>query len=102
VIWRTLGTDLQEHGTLKDAQGALRHASIQTIGDVDVQTIEASVLNAMNSRITEILSAPKTEFMTRAKAMMNEPATSKRRSLRIMKKLDQLGPSSEGSTLVSN
>ena len=28
VMRRTLGTDLQKHGTLKDAQGALRHASI--------------------------------------------------------------------------
>jgi hypothetical protein len=34
VMRRTLGTDLQEHGTLKDAQGALRHASIRTTGDV--------------------------------------------------------------------
>jgi integrase len=42
VMRRTLGTDLQEHGTLKDAQGALRHASIQTTGDVYMQTIEAS------------------------------------------------------------
>jgi integrase len=33
---RTLGTDLQKHGTLKDVQGALRHASIQTTGDVYV------------------------------------------------------------------
>ena len=29
---RTLGTNLQHHGTLKDAQGALRHASIRTTG----------------------------------------------------------------------
>ena len=44
VMRRTLGTDLQEHGTLKDAQGALRHASIRTTGDVYMQTIESSVL----------------------------------------------------------
>jgi len=37
VMRRTLGTDLQEHGTLKDAQGALRHASIKTTGDVYMQ-----------------------------------------------------------------
>jgi integrase len=30
VMRRTLGTDLQKHGTMKDAQGALRHASIKT------------------------------------------------------------------------
>jgi hypothetical protein len=56
VMRRTLGTNLQHHGTLKDAQGALRHASIRTTGDVYVQTIEASVLSAMNSRTVEILS----------------------------------------------
>jgi hypothetical protein len=32
------------------------HASIQTTGDVHVQTIEKSVLNAMNSRTSEILT----------------------------------------------
>lgn len=56
VMRRTLGTDLQEHGTLKDAQGALRHASIRTTGDVYVQTIEKNVLNAMNSRTNAILA----------------------------------------------
>ena len=56
VMRRTLGTDLQEHGTLKDAQGALRHASIRTTGDVYMQTIESSVLSAMNSRTKQILA----------------------------------------------
>ena len=56
VMRRTLGTDLQKHGSLKDAQRALRHASIKTTGDVYVQTIEESVLNAMNSRTMEILA----------------------------------------------
>jgi len=57
MMRRTLGTHLQHHGALKDAQGALRHASIQATGDVYIQTIEASVLNAMTSRTTEILAA---------------------------------------------
>ena len=39
VMRRTLGTDLQKHGTMKDAQGALRHASIKTTADVYVQQI---------------------------------------------------------------
>ena len=56
VMRRTLGTHLQHHGTLKDAQGALRHASIQTTGDVYMQAIEGSVLEALNSRTSEILS----------------------------------------------
>jgi integrase len=49
VMRRTLGTDLQEHGTLKDAQGALRHVSIRTTGDVYMQTIQSSVPHAMKS-----------------------------------------------------
>jgi hypothetical protein len=52
-----MGTDLQHYGPLKDAQGALRHASIKTTGDVHMQTIESSVLDAMNARTKEILSA---------------------------------------------
>jgi integrase len=40
VMRRTLGTDLQKHGSLKDAQGPLRHASIKTTDDVYVQMIE--------------------------------------------------------------
>jgi len=55
VMRRTLGTDMQKHGTLKDAQGMLRHASIKTTGDVYVQTIEQSVLQAVNSRTAAVL-----------------------------------------------
>lgn len=55
VMRRTLGTDMQQHGTLKDAQGMLRHASIRTTGDVYVQTIERSVLAAVNSRTSAVL-----------------------------------------------
>jgi integrase len=55
VMRRTLGTDMQKHGTLKDVQGALRHASIQTTGDIYVQTLESSVQAAMNSRTGKIL-----------------------------------------------
>ena len=54
VMRRTLGTDMQHHGTLKDTQGLLRHASIKTTGDVYVQTIDQSVL-AVNSRTSAVL-----------------------------------------------
>jgi integrase len=57
VMRRTLGTDMQKHGTLKDAQGVLRHASIKTTGDVYVQTIEQSVVQAVNSRTNAVLNA---------------------------------------------
>lgn len=56
VMRRTLGTDLQKHGTMKDAQGALRHASIKTTADVYVQQIPESVRTAINSRTRAILA----------------------------------------------
>ena len=42
-------------GTPKDTQGMLRHASIKTAGDVSVQTIEQSVVAAVNSRTSAVL-----------------------------------------------
>ena len=53
--WSPAYTDMQKHGTLKDTQGILRHASITTTGDVYVQTIEQSVLQAVNSRTAAVL-----------------------------------------------
>jgi integrase len=55
VMRRTLGTDMQEHGTLKDVQGALGHANIKTTGDTYVQTLDSGVQAAMNSRTDKIL-----------------------------------------------
>jgi integrase len=55
VMRRTLGTDLQKHGTLKDAQGALRHASITTTGNVYMQVIDESVFKAVNARANAVL-----------------------------------------------
>jgi len=55
VMRRTLGTNLQQHGTLKDAQGVLRHASITTTGNVYVQIIEESVMRAVNSCAAAVL-----------------------------------------------
>ena len=53
---RTLGTDLQGHGTMKDAQQILRHASIKTTAEIYMQEIQASVRSAINSRTREIFS----------------------------------------------
>ncbi len=55
VMRRTLGTDMQHHGTLKDAQGALRHASIKTTADVYMQLLDASVARAVGSRTAAVL-----------------------------------------------
>ena len=54
VMRRTLGTDLQGHGTMKDAQQILRHASIKTTAEIYMQEIQASVRSAINSRTREI------------------------------------------------
>jgi hypothetical protein len=50
-----LGTHLSGHGTLKDAQGALRHPSIMTTGNVYVQVVEDNVMRAVNSHVSTVL-----------------------------------------------
>ncbi len=101
VMRRTLGTDLQEHGTLKDAQGALRHASIRTTGDVYVQTIEKNVLNAMNSRTMGILAGWEHPALTRAAAAMldEKGANQVQTPVGVVEQLDQVGPSFEGRVM---
>jgi integrase len=56
VMRRTLETDLQEHGTMKNAQTALRHASINTTANVYMQPIPASLVAALNSRTRAVLA----------------------------------------------
>ena len=55
VMRRSLGTHLSGHGTLKDTQGALRHASITTTGNVYVQVVEENVMRAVNSHASTVL-----------------------------------------------
>ena len=55
VMRRSLGTHLSGHGTLKDAQGALHHASITTTGNVYVQVVEENVMRAVNSHASTVL-----------------------------------------------
>jgi integrase len=50
VMRRTVGTDLQFHGTLKDAQAALRHKNVTTTANVYVQPVAESVRTALNAR----------------------------------------------------
>jgi hypothetical protein len=52
---RSRATHLQGHGTLKDTQGALRHASITTTGNVYVQIVEDNVMRAVNSHASTVL-----------------------------------------------
>jgi integrase len=55
VMRRSLGTHLSAHGTLKDAQDALRHASITTTDNVYVQVVEENLMRAMNSHASSVL-----------------------------------------------
>lgn len=55
VMRRTLGTDLQKYGTLKDAQRILRHADIKTTGNIYMQAIPDSVMKAINRRTKAVL-----------------------------------------------
>ncbi|MEO8737809.1 MAG: hypothetical protein ABI380_14865 [Edaphobacter sp.] len=56
VMRRTMETDMQNHGTLKDTQGALRHASITTTGNVYVQTLDANVARAVTLGLRRCLT----------------------------------------------
>lgn len=55
VMRRSLATHLEQHRTLKDTQGALRHASTTTTGNVYVQIVEENVTRAVNSHATAVL-----------------------------------------------
>jgi hypothetical protein len=79
----------------------LRHASIQTTGNVYMQGIEANVLNAMNSRTTQILAGwehPATNG-TEAAVQLDQVPKARRLSSGLLKQLNQPGPSFEGKRL---
>ena len=50
VFRRTLGTDLQKHGTMKDAQAIMRHKHIKTTAEVYMDQIPDSVRKAIDAR----------------------------------------------------
>jgi hypothetical protein len=79
---------------------ALRHASIKTTGDVYVQTIETSVLNAMNSRTMEILADWKPAILE-GKVTGIDGAAPKRRTVKVEMQLDQVGPNTKGRVVAS-
>ncbi len=54
VFRRTLGTDLQKHGTMKDAQAILRHKHIKTTAEVYMDHIPDSVRKAIDARTEAI------------------------------------------------
>ena len=104
VMRRTLGTDMQKHGTLKDTQGALRHASIKTTGDVYVQVIEESVLHAVNSRTRQILagwSQPEPSDV-RSIVPTGRQRKAEGKTQAVRSQVDQVGPSGKGELTLSD
>lgn len=59
VFRRTLGTDLQKYGTMKDAQAILRHKHIKTTAEVYMDHIPESVRKAINARTEAIFALRK-------------------------------------------
>jgi integrase len=55
VLRRTFATNAQEHGSLKDVQTHLRHAHINTTGDIYTQPIEESVRRMVNTVTDKVL-----------------------------------------------
>jgi len=56
VLRRTLGTDLQTHGTMKDAQAILRHNQIKTTAEIYMKHIPESVRKAIDSRTDSVFA----------------------------------------------
>jgi len=63
VLRRTFGTAMQKHGSMKDVQAHLRHASITTTGNIYVQVIPASVRTTVNATTRAILNGDKSDEM---------------------------------------
>jgi integrase len=59
VMRRTVATDLQFHGTLKDAQAVLRHGSAGTTADIYMQPVSESVKGALNARTDAVFASVK-------------------------------------------
>ncbi|HLJ90750.1 MAG TPA: site-specific integrase [Candidatus Angelobacter sp.] len=85
VMRRTLGTDMQQHGTMKDTQQILRHASIKSTGEVYMQEIQASVRKAINSRTRAIFRTRSGESLAGGPLVFNkrQPNASKRRTATV-------------------
>jgi integrase len=57
VLRRTVCTDMQFHGTLKDAQTALRHQSVHTTANIYMQPVPKSVTAALNARTKAVFDS---------------------------------------------
>jgi hypothetical protein len=77
VFRRTLGTDLQKHGTMKDAQAIMRHKHIKTTGEVYMDHIPESVRKAIDSRTDAIFALRKKRRQTSSGVLLNLAGQSK-------------------------
>jgi hypothetical protein len=57
VLRRTVCTDMQSFGTMKDAQTALRHQSIHTTANIYMQPVPKSVTAALNARTKAVFDS---------------------------------------------
>jgi integrase len=60
VLRRTVCTDMQAFGTMKDAQTALRHQSIHTTANIYMQPVPKSVTAALNARTEAVFDSSRT------------------------------------------
>jgi integrase len=96
VMRRTLGTELQHPGSLKDTQSILRHASIKTIGDIYVQPIEQSALQAVNSRASALLKGWKAPVI-----VMGQKEETQRALRRVVKQFGEVGKGGDCKLLIN-
>ena len=64
VLRRTFWTAKQKHGSMKDVQAHLRHASLTTTGNIYVQVIPASVRSTVNATTRAILNGDSNDETT--------------------------------------
>ena len=68
--WK-LGTDLQKHGTMKDAQAIMRHKHIKTTAEVYMDHIAESVRRAIDSRTDAIFALRKQRRQKSSRVLLN-------------------------------
>ena len=74
VFRRTLGTDLQQHGTMKDAQAIMRHKHIKTTAEVYMDQIPDSVRKAIDARTDAIFSLRKRTTKAKSSGVLHNLA----------------------------
>lgn len=98
VMRRTLGTDLQRHGTMKDAQRILRHADITTTANIYMQEIPESVVEAINARTKAVLGA---EGWQTSAALIERGTKFQKRAVRNSRAMVPSGTKTEGIEVIA-